>query len=65
MDGGLAAIPTYNGNEWKLTLWDDSRNNFTAQASTGTALTNEYGYSDWKVNIDYFNAKMVRMNIFL
>lgn len=57
MDGGLAAIPTYNGNEWKLTLWDDSRNNFTAQASTGTALTNEYGYSDWKVNIDYFNAK--------
>lgn len=50
MENGLTEVPDYDGNEWKLTLKDDSRSNFTisrvdsstisyANAVTGT---NEY-----------------------
>ncbi len=29
-DGGLQVLPKYTGNEWKLTMLDDSRSGFTA-----------------------------------
>ena len=45
-DGGLTAVPEYGGNEWKLTLLDNSRNfavtETTASGDPGDTLTLPY-----------------------
>ena len=45
-DGGLTAVPEYGGNEWKLTLLDNSRNfavtETTASGDPGDTLTLHY-----------------------
>ncbi len=53
--GVLTAPADYTGNEWKLTLLDDSRDSFTANTSSQTSVSE--GYSDWKINLTYSNAK--------
>ncbi|MGN1306712.1 MAG: DUF6273 domain-containing protein, partial [Faecousia sp.] len=44
MDNGLTAVGNYDGNEWKLTLLDESRSEFTAStnAVNGNVLTVRY-----------------------
>ncbi len=45
-DGGLTAVPAYSGNEWKLTLLDNSRNfavtETTASGDPGDTVTLHY-----------------------
>ena len=45
-DGGLTAVPEYSGNEWKLTLLDNSRNfavtETTASGKPGDTITLNY-----------------------
>ena len=55
MDNGLTAIADYTGNEWKLTLLDNSsgRTSFYANAAGNATCTNTYGYSNWAVSIGY------------
>lgn len=55
MDSGLTAVGDYTGNEWKLTLLDSRRNNFTA--STSDNRVKDEGYSDWTINVSYSGAQ--------
>ena len=55
VDSSLTAVGNYDGNEWKLTLKDDSRNNFTASTDSDTAKYK--GYSDWTVDVSFENAQ--------
>ena len=48
MDSGLTAVGNYTGSEWKLTLKDENRSEFTA--TTKTVASN-------KVTIEYSNAE--------
>ena len=50
--GGLAEIPEYTGNEWKLTLRDDARSGFSV--STTAVSTTNYGGD---IQIEYSGAK--------
>ena len=50
--GGLAEIPEYTGNEWKLTLRDDARSSF-AVTTTAVSTTNYGG----DIQIEYSGAK--------
>ena len=50
--GGLAEIPEYTGNEWKLTLRDDARSGFSV--STTAVSTTNYGGD---IKITYSGAK--------
>lgn len=56
--GGEAAaifeIGDYTGNEWKLTILDEGRSNFSA--STQSQTTVDDNYSDWKITLNYENA---------
>ena len=52
-DGGLTEVPEYSGNEWKLTLLDNSRS-FTASTNSSTNQTE--GYAGWTVDIQYTGA---------
>ena len=52
MENGLTAIPAYNGNEWKLTLFDNSRSEFNVLTSAVSAST-EGG----TIKIEYSGAK--------
>ena len=54
VDKNLTAVGT-GTKEWKLTLKDAGRHNFSA--STNSNTTNDEGYSDWTVNVSYENAK--------
>ena len=49
---GLAAIPAYSGNEWKLTLFDSARKDFRVLTSDVTTSTD-----GGTVRIDYTGAK--------
>ena len=51
-DGGLTAIPAYDGNEWKLTLSDSSRNSFAVTTTSVSAST-----KGDTVEISYTGAK--------
>ena len=53
--GTLSTIPEYTGNEWKLTLLDSNRSNFTASTEAETSV--EVGYSDWSIPIKYSGAQ--------
>lgn len=50
--GGLAEIPEYTGNEWKLTLRDDTRSGFSV--TTTAVSTTNYGGD---IQIEYSGAK--------
>ena len=50
--GGLAEIPEYTGNEWKLTLRDDARSGFSV--TTTSVSTTNYGGD---IQIEYSGAK--------
>lgn len=54
MDSGLTAIGNYAGNEWKLTILDEDRSNFSASTSSQTTVNDNY--SDWKITLNYENA---------
>lgn len=56
MDSGLAAVGDYDGNEWKLTLLDNSRSSFTVDASEAETSA-EVGYSGWSIPIAYSGAQ--------
>ena len=53
-DGGLTAVPKYIGNEWKLTLLDNSRNfavtETTASGDPGDILTLHYNGATTGIN---------------
>ena len=53
-DGGLTAVPEYGGNEWKLTLLDNSRNfavtETTASGDPGDTLTLHYNEATTGIN---------------
>lgn len=55
VDSNLTPVENYSGNEWKVTLRDDSRSGFTASTSSGTAK--DEGYSDWTVDVSYSGAQ--------
>ena len=50
--GGLAEIPEYTGNEWKLTLRDDARSGFSV--TTTAVSTTNYGGD---IQIEYSGAQ--------
>ena len=52
MEKGLTAVPSYDGNEWKLTLFDSSRNEFNILNSAVSASTD-----GGTIKIDYTGAK--------
>ena len=58
-DGGLTPIPEYSGNEWKLTLLDNSRNfavtEKTADAAPGDTVTLHYTGATTGIN-EYISA---------
>ena len=62
--GGLAEIPEYTGNEWKLTLKDSSRSGFsvtTAEVSTSTkGGTVEISYSDAKTGANEYISVLLK-----
>ena len=62
--GGLAEIPEYTGNEWKLTLNDSSRSGFsvtTAEVSTSTkGGTVEISYSDAKTGANEYISVLLK-----
>ena len=51
-NGGLAEIPAYSGNEWKLTLYDSSRRDFRVSTSA-VSVTPDGG----EISINYNDAK--------
>ena len=57
MDSGLAAVGDYNGNEWKLTLLDESRSSFSigTTAVNGNTLTVAYSGATTGAN-EYISA---------
>ena len=61
--GGLAEIPEYTGNEWKLTLKDSSRSGFsmtTAEVSTSTkGGTVEISYTDAKTGANEYISALI------
>ena len=62
--GGLAEIPEYTGNEWKLTLKDSSRSGFsvtTAEVSASTkGGTVEISYSDAKTGANEYISVLLK-----
>ena len=58
-DGGLTAVPAYSGNEWKLTLLDNSRNfavtEKTADGCPGDTVTLHYNGATTGIN-EYISA---------
>ena len=62
--GGLAEIPEYTGNEWKLTLKDSSRSGFsvtTAEVSTSTkGGTVEISYNDAKTGDNEYISVLLK-----
>ena len=61
--GGLAEIPEYTGNEWKLTLKDSSRSGFsvtTAEVSASTkGGTVEISYTDAKTGANEYISALI------
>ena len=53
----LTAVSGNSSNEWKLTLKDNGRSNFTASAAAKATLEKGEGYSGWSVPVVYSNAK--------
>ena len=52
----LTSVSDYTGNEWKLTLLDNSRSSFTVDANEAETSA-EVGYSGWRIPIAYSGAQ--------
>ena len=52
----LTSVSDYTGNEWKLTLLDNSRSSFTVDANEAETSA-EVGYSGWCIPIAYSGAQ--------
>ncbi len=55
--GVLEGVDEFSGNDWKLTILDASRSDFTASAGANATLSVTEGYDSWTVPITYSNAK--------
>ncbi len=55
--GVLEGVDEFSGNDWKLTIFDASRNVFTASVGADATLSVTEGYDSWTVPITYSNAK--------
>lgn len=53
--GTLSNVVDYTGSDWKLTLSDDKRNEFSASTQSSTSIVT--GYSSWSIDIDYSGAQ--------
>ena len=60
-DGGLTAVPKYSGNEWKLTLLDNSRNfAVTEKAVSGDTIT--FSYSNAQTGTNEYISVIIKDN---
>ena len=61
--GGLAEIPAYTGNEWKLTLLDSSRSGFSVTTANLSAYTRggtvKIGYTGAKTGANEYISAMI------
>ena len=61
--GGLAEIPEYAGNEWKLTLKDDARSGFSVTTTNLSAYTRggtvKIGYTGAKTGTNEYVSAMI------
>ena len=61
--GGLAEIPEYTGNEWKLTLLDSSRSGFSVTTANLSAYTRggtvKIGYTGAKTGTNEYVSAMI------
>ena len=62
-DGGLTPISEYSGNEWKLTLYDSKRNNFSRTTWEVSASTKggtvEISYTDAKTGANEYISALI------
>lgn len=63
-DGGLQPVsPNYTGNEWKLTLYDSKRNDFSRTTWEGSASTKggtvEISYTDAKTGANEYISALI------
>ena len=61
MDSGLTAVGDYDGNEWKLTLLDDSRN-FAAATTAVTVDTLTLSYSGAATGANEYISAIIKDN---
>ncbi len=54
--GTLKEVGSYTGNEWKLTISDETHKDFEASADTGATVSQLEGYTSWTVPITYSGA---------
>lgn len=63
VDSNLKLISDYTGNEWKATIYDASRSNFTAEVLSGTATEWMISYSNAVTgNNEYISALVADEN---
>ena len=63
MDSGLTAVGGYDGNEWKLTLLDNSRNFSISDAKTnGSGDTIVFSYSDAQTGTNEYISVVIEDN---
>ena len=60
-DGGLTPIPEYSGNEWKLTLLDNSRN-FAVTEKTVSGDTITFSYSNAQTGTNEYISVIIKDN---
>ena len=60
-DGGLTAVPKYSGNEWKLTLLDNS-SNFAVTETTVSGDTITYSYSNAQTGTNEYISVIIKDN---
>ena len=60
-DGGLTAVPKYSGNEWKLTLLDNSRN-FAVTEKTVSGDTITFSYSNAQTGTNEYISVIIKDN---
>ena len=62
-DGGLTTVPEYTGNEWKLTLYDSKRNDFSRTTWEVSASTKggtvEISYTDAKTGANEYISALI------
>ena len=59
-DGGLTAVPEYTGNEWKLTLHDSDRDDFTAKTVLVNGSVLEVEYKNAKVGDNEYISAVIK-----
>ena len=60
-DGGLTAVPKYSGNEWKLTLLDNS-SNFAVTETTVSGDTITFSYSNAQTGTNEYISVIIKDN---